>query len=1335
MDETNLVIALTDRASGSFAQLLDWHLKWGTRPDGTPKRRGRRWTNPKFDRAVSGRSDREGRTVRYWLDGTLPDDPQSIARELFGAKPADNPAYDEWREEFWAVYDRECQKKPTSKKSQPEQTATASQIISENFVLDPTPETLPCGLRAPRPVLYRDEVVENLKATFGEWRQAGCLITLAGPPDAGKSSIFQQFAATLSDERERDPPIALLYVDLSSSQRPLKAFDLALRPSTNLPTAPNLGAIVPEDGEGEDEDQPQRQQLEFVRDRVAGRLGGRVLVAFLERYSDVAGDEACMREMQRIMALPTFRRAFNLLESQGEPLPGYTSSAAAVVPLKPFPPPKAADFLIQNGLREDWANDAIDLLTGHEEVFHPGILLKGAFPYLPNLVEMRGGNPTADEVAIAIMEHASNIAHRVVATLCAPGDYDPNTAMVSLMALSLFSEATISPELLTNAGLTPFPAQRLTQLGWLEGAGGGKLSGFGRGAFRTAAALTLSGDAASGDELRNAIRGLTTELSGQEWARVSPALNGAVAWLRIHARRETELLTELQILLAQVTAADAVSSFTEEQERRIAPEFFRRGAEKHDFDAALAALVLYARGLSGELQSDTAGANFLNSLQRVMQFIETGLQLNARQLFALDNAIFHGSRLFHLYREALSARKTICDTLLKLEAEALKRGDQPWLSGWMSFLMNAADLGLSCGEQDAAIDFASLTRRIEANTPWLKNDSWKHWRLARLALLHARLAGTATAEKSALTDAVGHATECFRLTRDDPRCIRFYLRTVRRLVKAEGDDRARKRQVDDAITQLEEVLGPPADWDTSVRSQAAALMREEAGWAWESDYQRNRNQQALQLLRTTRSRGSDELETDPRALLVQARIQAALGERKAALDSCEKALRLEPSPSAWRLKLRLLDAFSNDQGIELASVAPISPEFRKAIREFRSTVSEYNLQHPSYGNIELQLTEREYRAEGSLERHVAVQLLRNQQTEYSGLTSDEKLNRLSAVFRRRENQLRGFGKRFGPSPALTLAEFRNARQYVRSSAVLTGGPPDTHAVLTVLDDGLKRWPGNHMLLFERADYLRYVWDLEEALEGFRKAQITSTDRDLRQRAAICLVRTLHAAIVHREDAGLFQRAEWVNEAKQTLDRLSENVRYAQEAAVLRDHVALEAGDSVDWSSLEDVYDRIVGTIGGFPTTLLANYDHISDDAGRPIDVAQALKSSFADPEILGFAGSLYLARAEKNLGNQRQQDFARAVAFFRAEALLERSWTGREYPATSFRIGRAIVLSAEAFRTADPIVTLDTDGKPDQLALAEAKFNSVGSRSTGRFRDMARLWQGRAAQLRADLAR
>ena len=83
---------------GSFAQLLDWHLKFGTRPGGNPDRPGLRWNNEGFAGAV-GVSER---TVRNWRTGRNPPvDLASIERELFG----NSVAFNQWRGHLRLAYD------------------------------------------------------------------------------------------------------------------------------------------------------------------------------------------------------------------------------------------------------------------------------------------------------------------------------------------------------------------------------------------------------------------------------------------------------------------------------------------------------------------------------------------------------------------------------------------------------------------------------------------------------------------------------------------------------------------------------------------------------------------------------------------------------------------------------------------------------------------------------------------------------------------------------------------------------------------------------------------------------------------------------------------------------------------------------------------------------------------------------------------------------------------------------------------------------------------------------------------------------------------------------
>jgi len=79
---------------GDFAQLLDWHLNNGTRPNGKPESPGLIWNNKQFAQAVGGVNER---TVRNWRNGrTKPPDLASIESALFGQ----SPNYDESRRQL-----------------------------------------------------------------------------------------------------------------------------------------------------------------------------------------------------------------------------------------------------------------------------------------------------------------------------------------------------------------------------------------------------------------------------------------------------------------------------------------------------------------------------------------------------------------------------------------------------------------------------------------------------------------------------------------------------------------------------------------------------------------------------------------------------------------------------------------------------------------------------------------------------------------------------------------------------------------------------------------------------------------------------------------------------------------------------------------------------------------------------------------------------------------------------------------------------------------------------------------------------------------------------------
>lgn len=148
-------------ASGSFTELLNWHLNFGTRPDGEPDRPGKRWGNQEFA-AVAGVST--DRAVRNWRRGTsFPRDFGQLEAALFGSKVA----YVKQRAELRAAYDAIAIRGQPSELQQPSMAAIPP---------------------APPHFLGRDEdVIVLLNALLS--REPVQAIVVRGGPGIGKTSL------------------------------------------------------------------------------------------------------------------------------------------------------------------------------------------------------------------------------------------------------------------------------------------------------------------------------------------------------------------------------------------------------------------------------------------------------------------------------------------------------------------------------------------------------------------------------------------------------------------------------------------------------------------------------------------------------------------------------------------------------------------------------------------------------------------------------------------------------------------------------------------------------------------------------------------------------------------------------------------------------------------------------------------------------------------------------------------------------------------------------------------------------------------------------------------
>lgn len=1218
---------------------------------------------------------------------------------------------------------------------------------SPDFVIDPTPETLPPGLRRQlgHAIHYRESLLDGLFTLYRN-PAPGQLALLRGPPRAGKSDAISFFALTLAaTSTAQQTGIGLLHVELASTTRPKRAVFRAVSGTSRLVGQVGLVSVGGDEGE---EDELIDHETEYLQDMIPARLRGRRLVTVMEKYSDIAERASDRADLEQLLVLPPFRSGFNVIET-GLAMLRPAHLVCVELDQTALSPEHAADFLDRCFDLRSIAEETVQhvaALSGPEALL-PGIIHDGTLVYTSRAA-LTGAELDAETLALTILTQAMEVAEAVVALLVADdgeGKDEPRDALIVLMAMAVFGGTPVSVEKQNALALATIPVRGLVRIGWLDQlAEGDRLTGFGCDALRAAARLTLKGPKGpleiSSRELLCVLDKLANALFTDRNDERSDTLEQAVGWLDRILPEDNALLLRLKALLNLDNIFDPVPPFSAAEDRKLASRF-QALAKEGDLDFAVAALAGHAHEAGGPAarEREALCGDFCAALDTITALIEGGAELNFRRFFALDSALHIGARRLQLFAEVHASYQRILKALEGQEAQAFKHGNSAWLAACASLLLNSADICVSLGERAAARDIVERAAKIIEQSGALVENARKQWLRARLALLRERFAANLEQQLVALAEAAECAGQALAHLPNDLRGFRYYLRTVRRQVNAEGDEEQRKGHVDAARRVIETLKGPPDEWEVQTRAQFAALMRQEARRSWNARYQQERAKEALALLQLQSSSSEEEVLLNPKACLVQARLQAFLGDHQAAISSCNAALDRAPSPEIWQLKLRLIDGVGGgvedwtDQG---PAEAILPPALKQAIKDFRKWAKGEERELASLGRVELWTWQRVWRSQGSLERYATREHQRDDHTRpYFLLPRADKLKRLQVIYDRRVLVLGRIRKRYGDQIGLILAQFDLEAQYQRSVSVLTGARPNFRAVFNVINDALNgKWRDSHQLQFYKAEYQRYIWDLERASVGFRNVMSNATNGDLRRRATAALVRTLHTIGVYSDDQNEPFRQRALEEARNLTEELVVASEHAEDIAILRDHIALELGEPVNWTALDDVYGRVVGCINGFPSTLVTEYHTLDLDSSQaPSNAADSLRRNFADPDTLGLAGILYLRKAEKGIGNDISGDFVRAAALFLAESLLERTWEEKERAVTSFRVARAIISAAEMFQERNPIADLPTAGMQDQLEWACALLNGAKHRTAGQFRDVLRRWLEQAERLSAEL--
>ena len=146
MSEVPLPGLLPYRSDWRFAELLNWHLLRGTRPNGSvnPDTLGEQWKNKDFAVAVGGYGDRPTRNLENWRNGeNEPNDLAPIEKAFFGTRLENFKAWRFDLRKAWKIA------KARRRAERSNDSTTTIQIAEDRFVLKSSSEIVQSPPRKP----------------------------------------------------------------------------------------------------------------------------------------------------------------------------------------------------------------------------------------------------------------------------------------------------------------------------------------------------------------------------------------------------------------------------------------------------------------------------------------------------------------------------------------------------------------------------------------------------------------------------------------------------------------------------------------------------------------------------------------------------------------------------------------------------------------------------------------------------------------------------------------------------------------------------------------------------------------------------------------------------------------------------------------------------------------------------------------------------------------------------------------------------------------------------------------------------------------------------------
>lgn len=1173
----------------------------------------------------------------------------------------------------------------------------------------------------------------------------GTVVAINGPPASGKTALAAKYLI--------EGPSSTLFDKCSSERLSILhlAPDRMLPPRVVRSLAASLGISrlrsLTHDEVSVQLDERQ-QQRQIMGEFLATKTQESNLMVVVDDCVSTLGEERERAALERLMATPVSQRSSYLVIGFEGSLPTGRGKlkTSRTVWVDALSVGEAQEFL-RHKLDQALVNSISGALAELPAIRYPGVLRRGLNILNPRLSEE--GEITAEDLVDALIDATEMVVHEILDVLgvgSLDGVSNPDSLEQLLLAWAVLGGKPIAEDVVHCYDFAEELLERLHSSGAIERTGADvRLDSVLTGGFRQYFKNHILGDeqqmAVVADALETLLLGMFAEAPEEQWEELAYILEGACAWLS-HQGGHSHLL--LKVLLPRLGLLSI--------DQRFMPDLAALEVDLNMNDLETKASLLASAARTGEDSRD-----FIRAFGAAVDAVVTGPKLSAPVLWSLDTAGLVGAKRFFGDKSLLSVRQKLLRSLSKWRWQV---ESNPAICKWMvSWCLNTATLALNLGKRLIAGDVKSTGETLFGYLP-MPSERWSildwYWLRIRSLLLEARLERWGEERRVTLSKAFETASELVRVSRGGDRQVRLFLRVARKFIQEVEIDDDRIRTTDTVEATLSEVGVLPGG-PIALRCMYSAYLRFEAASHGDLELRLAR---ALRAVTEFPEEWQLESVESPQALAVLIRnlvfvaeCHEELGDPteartfwRRAKSVAEMSTERVATAELWILLLEVTEKTNRHNGLDresgtfqISDSSKISESLGRVIESSEAWLSQVTESSVEEGRLALWCVVRRWKEAGNVVKAAASRAA-DRGWEWERTPKKEKKRLVSIHHSKRKSLLDGLELRYGAFPDLYIKRLWSESQYRRWLAIQADHQVEREPVLAILDTAKALWPDSLRVAWVEAEFHRYIWNLPEATACFRTLMDRASDGWSKRSVSTQLIETLLVAAVHGEQVllpggSVFGRDELLAEAWGLVQEQRAYQRASRRGAGLAELVELEQGGQIDWDQVDEAYDKVVGGVGQFVTTVLRNLDELGGNTKVPITLADHVQTNFTDREILGRFGRLILRAVELKAYPNIPKGCLRAYAVFDACRVLEEATEGSENLVTEWSRARSVLLASKETGRPSPLPGLDIGQYRSQLQMAVSLLQRVNSKNVGGFHTRTLEEVSEASRFLAELER